>query len=395
MHSIVVAVLYLAMVSGQQSPLERAWGLAGNGQRGEAIRVLQSLIVTEPRNTDARLLLGSLLMEEGDKESSLAQLMTAVAQRPHSEVAQNALGEAYNKFGETASAKTAFEKAVEIKPEYGIGQLNLGEVLAIQGDMVGAARHLDRAIALLGQTDDAADAHYFRARIDSAQNHPRAAAVQLEAAVRVRPGFADAWSDLGQVRSQLLDDPGAVAAFEHAVVTNPKDAVAQYRLGAEYLHQGKTQPAIEHLRQANELNPSDQSTMNALQMALRQSGDSVGADEVKQQLAELLRERDRSNQNKLRAVQVNNEGSALEKAGDLAGAVVKYGEAAQLDPGHAGIRTNYGVGLLRLGKWTEGLEELHQALLIDPQNQQIRAALKEAISQAPVGVVPAWKDEVR
>jgi tetratricopeptide (TPR) repeat protein len=322
-------------------------------------------------------------------------LKIAVEQRPRSEEAQNALGEAYNKFGETAAAKTAFEKAVAIKPDYGIGQLNLGQVLVAQGDLAGAAKHLDRAIALLRQGDDAADAHYFRARIDSAQNRPRAAATQLETAVRIRPAFAGAWSDLGQVRTQLLDDSGALAAFEHAVATNPNDAVAQYRLGAEYLHQGKTQPAIDHLRRAYELNPSDQSTLNALQMALRQSGDLDGADRLKQQLAELLRDRDRINQNKLKAVQINNDGAALEKSGDLRGALAKYRDAAQLDPSHAGIRTNYGVALLRMGKWSEGLDELHQALQLDPQNEQIRAALKDALSQAPAGTLPSWKDEVR
>jgi tetratricopeptide (TPR) repeat protein len=395
MRSIVLALLCATMLSGQQSKLDQAWKLAANGQRREAIHVLQSLIVTEPRNTDARLLLGSLLMEEGDKPSSLAQLETAVGQRPRSAEAQNALGEAYNKFGETAAAKTAFEKAVAIKPDYGVGQLNLGQVLVAQGDLVGAAKHLDRAIALLVRADDAADAHYFRSRIDSAQNRPRAAATQLETAVRLRPGFAEAWSDLGQVRTQLLDDSGALEAFEHAVVTNPNDAVAQYRLGAEYLHQGKTQPAINHLRRANELNPSDQSTLNALQKALRQSGDLDGADRLKQQLAELLRDRDRNNQNKLKAVQLNNDGAALEKSGDLSGALAKYRDAAQLDPSHAGIRTNYGVALLRMGKWSEGLDELHQALQLDPHNQQIQAALKDALSQAPDGTVPSWKDEVR
>jgi tetratricopeptide (TPR) repeat protein len=395
MHSILVALLYAAMLTGQQSKLEQAWKLAANGQRGDAIHVLQSLIVTEPRNTDARLLLGSLLMEEGDKPSSIAQLKTAVDQRPHSAEAQNALGEAYNKFAETASAKTAFEKAVAIKPDYGVGQLNLGQVLLAQGDLTGAAKHLDRAIALLGKTEDAADAHYCRARIDSAQNHPRAAATQLETVIRMRPDFAAAWSDLGQVRTQLLDDSGALTAFEHVVAANPNDSVAQYRLGAEYLHQGKTQPAIDHLRRAYELNPSDQSTLNALQMALRQSGDVDGANRVKQQLAELLRDRDQNNQNKLKAVQVNNDGAALEKSGDLRGALAKYRDASQLDPGHAGIRTNYGVALLRTGQWSQGLEELHQALQLDPQNEQIRAALKDALAQAPQGTLPPWKDDVR
>lgn len=394
MYSIVLALLCAAMLIGQQPKLEQAWKLAANGQRHEAIHVLQALIAGEPRNTDARLLLGSLLMEEGDRQSSLAQLKTAVQQRPRSAEAQNALGEAYNKFGETAAAKTAFEHAIAIKPDYGVGQLNLGQVLALQGNLVSAAKHLDRAIDLLGQTEDAADAHYFRARIYSAQNKPRDAATQLEAAVRIRPDFAGAWSDLGQARTLLQEDAGALTAFEHAVATNPDDSVAQYRLGAEYLHQGKTQPAIDHLRRAYELNRSDQSTLNALQMALRQGGDLEGAARLKQQLAELLADRDRTNQNKLQAVQVNNEGAALERSGDLRGALAKYRDAAQLDPAHAGIRTNYGIALLRVGQWSEGLDELHRAWQLDPHNEQIHAALKDALSQAPADTLPSWKDEV-
>ncbi len=34
MHSIVLALLCAAMLSGQQSKLEQAWKLAANGQRG-------------------------------------------------------------------------------------------------------------------------------------------------------------------------------------------------------------------------------------------------------------------------------------------------------------------------------------------------------------------------
>jgi protein O-GlcNAc transferase len=392
---IVLALICAAALYGQQSQLDEAWTLAAGGKRGEAISVLQRLIASEPRNPDARLLLGSLLMEAGDKAASIEQLETAVKLRPRSEEAYNALGEAYNKFGENAAAQAAFEHAVAIKPNDGVAQLNLGQVLVTQGVLTGAANHLDRALALLGQTDDAADAHYLRAKIYSTQSQPRAAVAQLETAVRIRPNFAEAWSDLGQARKQLLDDAGALAAYERAVTVNPRDAVAQYRLGAEYLHQGKTQPAIDHLRQAYELNPSDQSTLNALQMALRRSGDLDGANRLKQQLADLLSDRDRVNHNKLLAVQLNTDGVTLEKAGDLRGALSKYRDASRLDPTHVGIRINYGVALLRLGQWTEGLDELHQAWQLDPHNEQLRATLKDALLQAPKAAIPPWKDEVR
>jgi tetratricopeptide (TPR) repeat protein len=109
-------------------------------------------------------------------------------------------------------------------------------------------------------------------------------------------------------------------------------------------------------------------------------------------LSDLLRKRDRVRQNAVAAVRVNNEGASLEKAGNLSAALDKYREALNLSPEHVGIRVNYAVALLRLGQWTQGLTELHEALRRDPQNVKIKAALDDAIAQAPPGTVPNWAD---
>jgi len=171
----------------------------------------------------------------------------------------------------------------------------------------------------------------------------------------------------------------------------PTDAVAQYRLGAEYLRQDKAHLAVEHLQQAYQANPDDQSTLNSLQMALREDGQPEQAAAIKRKLSELLRKRDEVNQNRLKAVQLNNEGAALQKEGNLAGALEKYRAASILDPKHVGIRVNYAVALLRLGHWTEGLTELHDALIQDPGNAELRTALNDALRQAPPGLIPQWK----
>jgi tetratricopeptide (TPR) repeat protein len=385
------SVLACSAILLAQEPLERAWQLAANGQRQQATRLLRELIETSPQNADARLLLGSLLMEEGQRTESISQLTEAVRLRPGSVEAENALGEAYNKFGDTAAARTAFEKAVALQPDYAIAQLNLGQALLAAGEFVAAGIHLDRAIHLFGPVDDAADAHYLRAKVYTAQGSVQQAGAHLEQAVSLRPKFAEAWSDLGQARRTLLDDAGALAAFEQAVNSNPQDAVAQYRLGAEYLRQSKPHLAVEHLQQAYQLNATDQSTLNALQIALRQDGNPEEANRVKQKLAELLREKARVNQNHLTAIRLNNEGAGLEKSGDLKGALAKYREAWHFYPEHVGIRVNYAIALLRLGQWTEGLNELHEALLLDPNNAQIKASLRDALAQAPPNTIPKWK----
>ena len=45
---------------------------------------------------------------------------------------------------------------------------------------------------------------------------------------------------------------------------------------------------------------------------------------------------------------------------------------------------NFGVALLRLGRWKEGLAELREASRRDPDNTQVKRALDDALEQAPV-----------
>jgi tetratricopeptide (TPR) repeat protein len=253
-----------------------------------------------------------------------------------------------------------------------------------------AATYLDRALKLLGHRQAAAYPFYLRAKVYSHDNQVQQAAAALEESVAIDPALAEAWSDLGMARKLLLNDQGALAAFQHAVGLDPDDAVAQYRLGAEYLRQDKPAAAVGPLQQAYRLNAEDQSTLNSLQIALRQSGKRDEADKVKAQLAEVLRKRDQFSQDALKAVGINNEGAALEKAGDLRAALEKYRQALHLYPQHVGIRVNYAVALLRLGQWSEGLTELHEALNRDPGNARIKAALDDALAQAPRNLLPDW-----
>jgi tetratricopeptide (TPR) repeat protein len=253
-----------------------------------------------------------------------------------------------------------------------------------------AAVYLDRALKLLGHQQAAAYPLYLRAKVYSGDNDVQKAAAALEESVALDPSIVEAWSDLGMARKLLRNDSGALAAFQRAVRLDADDAVAQYRLGAEYLRQDKPAAAVGPLQEAYRVNPEDQSTLNSLQIALRRSGRNEEAEKVKAQLAEVLRKRDQFSQDALKAVRINNEGAALQKTGDLRAALDKYREALGLYPEHVGIRVNYAVALLRLGQWTEGLNELHEALNRDPGNARIKAVLDDALAQAPRELLPTW-----
>jgi tetratricopeptide (TPR) repeat protein len=324
--------------------------------------------------------------------TALDQAQRAAEQHADSAEAQNAYGELLDEAGQWHGAQRQFEKAIALKANYGQAYLNLGLVSLQLNAQDKAALNLDQAIKLLGSTPEAGYALYLRAKIYTARDDYDDALRVLNQAVKLRPDLAEAWSDLGEARKTKLDDRAALAAFKKAVDLNPADAVAQYRLGAEYLRLDDAFHAAEHLQLAYKHNPQDQSVLNALQNALRKEGKTAEANKIRAQLAELLRQRDDSMQKAVTAIKLNNEGASLQKEGDLPGALAKYQEASRLDPNHVGIRVNYAVALLRLGHWTDGLNELHEALRRDPGNEQIRLALKDALAQAPPELVPKWPD---
>jgi tetratricopeptide (TPR) repeat protein len=352
---------------------------------------LKDLIQRNPSDADARLLLGSLLVEAKQRDEAIAQLTEAVRLRPGSADAQNALGEAYTTFGSLAMARKPLEKAVALNPNFGVAQLNLGRVLLDANEYAAAGTHLDRAIQTLKPDEDGATAHYLRAKVYTSQNNPAKAAGELQKAISIRSDFAEAWSDLGQARKALFDSEGALKAFQRAVELAPDDWVAQYRLGEQYLLRQETHLAVGPLEQAYRLNPDDQSTLNALQRAARRDGKLEEAEQVRKKLAEVLVKLNEASQNDLAARELGYEGTRLEQAGDLRGAVERYRAAVKLLPSSVPLRANYAALLLRSGQWTEGLNELHAVLQMDPFNEKIKAALQTALKQAPPGTAPRWE----
>jgi tetratricopeptide (TPR) repeat protein len=371
-----------ALAMAQTPAVEKAWQLIAQGKQELAVTLLRDLIKADPRNADARLLLGSILMEGGQRDESIAQLGEAVRLLPKSAEAHNALGEAYNAFGETAAARPEFERAVGLDPQHAQAHANLAAVLLQQGDAKRALPHLDQAIRLFGRRPDAAQPHYLRAKIYSADRDSAKAAVELQQAVELRPDFAEAWSDLGDARKSLADGKGALTAFRRAVELSPEDPIAQTRLGSLLLDSSAAHEAVEHLDEAVRLDPKNQSALNALQRALRQDGQLERAESAKKKLAALIRERDEADQKLVAATEINNRGAELEKAGDVRGALAKYRAAVDLLPEHVGMRVNLAVALLKVGNWEEGISQMRQALRRDSGNIEVRKALEDALAQA-------------
>lgn len=372
----------------QSSSVKAARELLTQGRKKEAVRILRRTLRTNPKSPGAHLLLGRVLMHMGQGWESIQQLTEAVRLRPDSAETQSALGEALNYFGDHEAARKPLEKAVSVDPDFAPAQLNLGLVLLELDESPEAMEHLSKAIRLLGKSSKAAYAHYLRARAYTALKQFQNAEKDLNQAVSLAPDFAEAWSDLGETRKVLFNRRGALTAFENAVRFAPKDPVAQTRLGSELLDQGKAHEAVPHLREAARLDPQSQSALWALQRALSQDGHPGQAGAVRKTLADLMRKKMQDSRNAQAAIQLNNQGAALQKAGKLEEAMEKYRKALELNPEHTGIRLNYAAALLHLGRWGEGVAELRKILREDPNNLAARQALNYVLAHPPPGKGP-------
>lgn len=100
------------------------------------------------------------------------------------------------------------------------------------------------------------DAHYRRGlALFGAQDH-LAAIDAYTAALRLRPGFADAFSNRGAARSALGDRRGALADYDAALALDPGLAAALNNRAAARVQVGDLDGALADLRAAVALDPS-------------------------------------------------------------------------------------------------------------------------------------------
>ena len=379
---LVVVLACTALLAQGQSSLERARKLVSVGSFDKAEAMLRQTIAADPSNIDARVLLGKTLALQGVRGEAIEQLAEAVRLNPSSATAHNEFGMVLSRFVEVKVAREEFETALELDPGLAEAHVNLSLVLAQAGELAAAGDHLDRAIELQGNSPEAAYAHYLRAKIWGAQDQIDKTTVELQWAVRLRPDYAEAWSDLGGMLRLALDNARATEALQRAVALKPEDALAQYRLGQLYLQEGHAFKAVEHLKQALFYAPNDRATLYNLMLALRKAGRSEEARPIEKRMAELQHQSDRASEVGFAASDLNSEGIQLERSGDIRAALAKYRAALDLDPTGFGFRLNYALALCRLGRWQDGIVELREVLRLDPDNADAAKALYIAVDKA-------------
>lgn len=105
---------------------ERAVMLLEQGQSGQGVAVLESVVERAPEVSGPRIDLGIAKHREGDLESAEEHLLKALELNPDHPVVHNELGIIYRKTGRFAEARRSYEAALAVYPGYHHARRNLG-----------------------------------------------------------------------------------------------------------------------------------------------------------------------------------------------------------------------------------------------------------------------------
>ncbi len=155
----------------------------------------------------------------------------------------------------------------------------------------------------------------------------------------------------------------AAARFQEAVGNDPNLRQAWEALASAHFEMGQNKEAAEAAEKAVALGSKEESVLMTRWKAYRNLKDDAKADAA-------LKDMERIGRQTEEAKKFHNEGVALTKAGDFAGAFAKYQEALALDPNLAASQLGYANAALKIGKNAEAAAMAETMLKADPKNEQ-------------------------
>ena len=235
-----------------QQRLERAILLADSGRAEDSVRELDALVRDKKDFTPAYVYLSETLLAQGRAAEAVRTLDEGVRDNPGNYALLSALGTLLVMSRRDDQAEAVLEKAltvIDFDPDV---WNNLGGVRMRKGDYEKALECFDRAVSL--------DAHFVLAYLNIGSlrlaryygqgRNPddlSLAVKNFRQAVSLDPGMIPALRGLGAASMASGNVDEAIAAWEKAVVANPKDDLSTYNLGLAYFQRGDKARALRFL----------------------------------------------------------------------------------------------------------------------------------------------------
>jgi tetratricopeptide (TPR) repeat protein len=244
------------------------------------------------------------------------------------------LGEAALRAGRYENAEEAYLKVLEARPDDLTASLRLARVAYLQNRYADSKNRLD---GILARFPDQVEARALRSRIRMRMGDLNGAAVDARRWSRLSPKEAEPLRILGTVQRQRGDPAGAVEMLKRAVALEPTDLNSRQELAKAYAEAGRRKLSEETRREA------------------------LRMERLKREAERVRLEADH---HRIRAIQY------LEQ-GDVAEALKDYQDALSHDPENPDMWREAGEAALAAGDPDRALEYLDQAVRQAPSRALI------------------------
>jgi tetratricopeptide (TPR) repeat protein len=271
-----------------------------------------------------------------------------------------------------ASAETLYRTTVEKNPSAWVMQNNLGAVLIDRGAYEEAATHLREALRL---RPDYPSAHTNLCQAAAHLSRFDEALSECELALRKDPTRWASHNSFGLALASKGRVADAAGEFDAALRLNPSYAEAHYNLADVLLAIGRPADAARHYQTVLQLWPEAAGAYSGLGRALQELGQSAEAETA---LRNSIRLRpDLSDARK-------NLADLLLETGRADEAAAQYRDVLVRDPRSADAHNNLAVALVRMGQTDEALREAGAAVALEPNNAEFRANLSKIAARSHV-----------
>ena len=334
--------------------LQQAFQLHAQGRFADAERAYTELLKREPKNFQAKHLLGVLALQQGQHQRAIQLIREALALEPRQPLAERDLGNAFQQLNRLDEALSCYDKALTLKPDLADVHNNRAITLSALGKANEALESYSRAIAI---KPDYAQAYNNRGTILSGQMHKEEAIADFDKAIALKPDYVKALNNRGAALAELDRLDEALRDHDRAIALAPGEAGSHMQRAGVLVRQGRAAEALASYDRAIALNPG-----------LAEAHDGRGtALLVLQRPEEALESGEKAlSLNPQSANFQNNRGSALAALDRPEEALAAHEKALSLDPNLPTALSNRAAALAKLDRLEEAIESVDRAIALQP-----------------------------
>jgi tetratricopeptide (TPR) repeat protein len=334
--------------------------LMRQNRRSEAADVNAAILKDNPKDSDARGLQASLLLDRGEVQKAISELQAVVNANSDNFVARYNLGRAHIARGEWEQARQQFAEAIRLRPDYLSARLALAELQVMRGQFDEALK----SVAGILQIDKKnGPARMIQAAALMGEKRYGDARQLLEEVRKANPNAPDVDFSLGSVALREGNLKQAEDIFRKAWAASPNDSRLLVGLVETQAAEGHFDQAIQTLQAELAKNPNRNDLQIALgNLAVRAGNPDLAIAQFQAVLTKLDKESNLRGDVDLRL------GITLRRKGDLSGSIPYLYKAREALPANAMVADELALTLQNAGRKKDSREIYDQVIKMDPQN---------------------------